>query len=145
MPSSWYYKFNAFVEAVAEKKHDFENDQFMIALIAAANPPDANDAVLTDLTEIADYSHCSTRVITKTSSGQTGGGTLSRAIIREQRADVRGRIRDAGIATHSGADSRRQPCRRHRGRSQPGDSDGNPCRRQPIDSGGMVVRAGAAR
>lgn len=72
MPTSTYYKVNAFVEAVAEKKHDFQNDEFMVALMAAANPPDAADAVLTDLTQIS-YTYCSTRVITKVSSGQTAG------------------------------------------------------------------------
>lgn len=67
-----FNKFNSFVEALAEKKHDLGTDQLKIALCNAANPPAASDAVLTDLTEIA-YTYCSSRTITRTSSAQTGG------------------------------------------------------------------------
>ena len=65
-----FNKFNSFVEAIAEKKHDLASDQLKIALSAVA--PTATDAVLTDLTEIA-YTNLSTRDITTTSSSQTSG------------------------------------------------------------------------
>jgi hypothetical protein len=67
-----FNKFNSFVEALAEEKHDFENDQLAVALCAAANAPGATDSVLADLTEIS-YANCSSRNITTASSGQTGG------------------------------------------------------------------------
>jgi hypothetical protein len=68
-----YVKFYSFVEAVCEKKHDLGADQLMVALTNASNAPDpATDAILTDLTEIA-YTYCSSRIITITSSAQTGG------------------------------------------------------------------------
>lgn len=67
-----YNKFNSFVEAATEKKHDLATDQLAVALTAAANPPLATNAVLLDLTEIA-YTNLSTRNITTTSSAQTGG------------------------------------------------------------------------
>lgn len=67
-----YNKFDSFVEAIAEKKHDLGSDVLTIALCAAANAPVAGNSVLADLTEIA-YTNCSSRVLTLTSSSQTSG------------------------------------------------------------------------
>lgn len=65
-----FQKFNSFVEAVAEKVHDFGTDQLKIALTNIA--PTSADAELTDLTEI-DYTNCSTRNVTTSSSAQAAG------------------------------------------------------------------------
>lgn len=67
-----YEKFNSFVEALAEKKHDLGSDTLKIALCAAANAPVAANGVLADLTEI-DYTNCSSRDLTVNSSSQTSG------------------------------------------------------------------------
>ena len=67
-----FNKFNPFVEAVMEGKHDFENDALQVALTTAAATPDASDGILTDLTEIS-YANLDSQVITTTSSVQTGG------------------------------------------------------------------------
>lgn len=67
-----YVKFNSFVEALAEKKHDLSSDTLKIALCAAANAPVAANSVLADLTEI-DYTNCSSRDLTVSSSAQTSG------------------------------------------------------------------------
>ena len=45
-----YNKFNSFVEALAEKKHDLSSDAVTVALCAAANAPVATNSVLGDLT-----------------------------------------------------------------------------------------------
>lgn len=65
-----YQKFNSFVEALAEKKHDLQGDTLKVALTAVA--PVAGNAVLADLTEIA-YTNLSDRTLTVASSGQTAG------------------------------------------------------------------------
>ena len=67
-----FNKFNSFVEAVAEKKHDLGSDQLTVALCAAANAPVATNTQLSDLTE-ATYTNCSTRDITTSTSSQTSG------------------------------------------------------------------------
>jgi hypothetical protein len=67
-----FTKFNAFVEAVAEKKHNLGSDQLVIALCAAANAPVAGNSVLADLTQIA-YTNLSSRNLTTASSAQTSG------------------------------------------------------------------------
>jgi len=67
-----FTKFNAFVEALAEKVHNLGSDQLVVALCAAANAPDAGDAVLTDLTEIA-YTNLSSRNVTTSASAQSSG------------------------------------------------------------------------
>lgn len=64
-------KVNAFVEALAEKKHDLGSDQLMVALTNTA-PTAAGSAVLADITEIS-YTNLSSRVITTTASAQTSG------------------------------------------------------------------------
>lgn len=65
-----YVKFQPFVEAMAEKKHNLGSDQLKVALTNSA--PSAANAVLTDITEIT-YTNCSTRNITTSSSAQTSG------------------------------------------------------------------------
>ena len=67
-----FNKFQAFVEAVAEKKHDLGSDQLVVALCAAANAPTATDATLSDLTQVA-YTNLSSRNVTTSSSSQTSG------------------------------------------------------------------------
>lgn len=65
-----YNKFQPFVEAVAEKKHNLGSDQLKVALTNSA--PAAANAVLTDITEIT-YTNLSSRNITTSSSAQTSG------------------------------------------------------------------------
>jgi hypothetical protein len=65
-----YNKLNPFVEAVAEKKHDLGADQLVVALTNTA--PNATDATLSQITEV-DYTYCSSRNLTRTSSSQTAG------------------------------------------------------------------------
>lgn len=72
MASSAFNKLNAFVEAVAEKKHDLGSDTLTLALCSAANAPVATDAVLADLTTIA-YTNLSTRVLAQSGSVQASG------------------------------------------------------------------------
>jgi hypothetical protein len=70
-----FNKFNSFVEALAEKKHNFSEsggDQIVVALCAAANAPVNTNTVLTNLTQIS-YTNCSTRNVVTASSSQTGG------------------------------------------------------------------------
>jgi hypothetical protein len=67
-----YNKFQQFVEDLAHKVHDLENDQLKVALTATANAPVATNSVLLDLTEIT-YTNLSSTDITTNSSGQTGG------------------------------------------------------------------------
>lgn len=68
-----YNKFESFVEALAEKKHDLGSDQLKVALCAVA--PVAGNAVLADLTEI-DYTNlvgANPLNLTTVSSAQTSG------------------------------------------------------------------------
>ena len=68
-----YNKFNPFIEAVFEKKHDFSADTFKIMLTNVA--PVATNGVKADLTEIAagnGYTAGGTAV-TVNASSQTGG------------------------------------------------------------------------
>lgn len=65
-----FNKFNAFVEAVAEKTHNLQSDQLTIALTNTA--PTSANAILTDITQIT-YTNLSTRNLTTTSSAQTSG------------------------------------------------------------------------
>lgn len=68
-----YTKFQSFVEAICEKKHDLGADQLRCAFTTLANAPDgATDAVLTDLTTIST-ANMDTTAIVRTSSSQTGG------------------------------------------------------------------------
>ncbi len=63
-----FNKFQAFVEALAEKKHNLGSDQLKIALTNVA--PVATNSILADLTEIS-YTNLSSRNITTVSSAQT--------------------------------------------------------------------------
>lgn len=65
-----FNKFQAFVEAVAEKKHNLGSDVLTIALTNTV--PVNTNAVLTDLTQIA-YTNLSARVPTISASAQTSG------------------------------------------------------------------------
>lgn len=67
-----FNKFQQFSEDVAHGVHDLGSDQLAVALCAAANAPEATDAVLADLTQIT-YTNLSSRNITTASSGQTTG------------------------------------------------------------------------
>ncbi len=65
-----YNKFNAFVEALAEKKHDLGSDALTVALTNSA--PSAANSVLADIAEVA-YTNLSSRALTIVSSQRTGG------------------------------------------------------------------------
>jgi hypothetical protein len=65
-----FTKFQPFVEALAEKKHNLGSDTLTVALTNTA--PSAANSVLTDITQIS-YTNCSSRAITTTSSTQTTG------------------------------------------------------------------------
>ncbi len=67
-----FTKFQPFVEALAEKKHNLGSDQIAVALCAAANAPVNTNAVLADLTQIA-YTNLSSRNVTTSASAQSGG------------------------------------------------------------------------
>jgi len=67
-----FNKFNAFVEALCEKKHDLSSDTIKVALCNAANAPTATDAVLTDLTTVSTTGLDDTTP-TIVSSSQTAG------------------------------------------------------------------------
>jgi hypothetical protein len=66
-----FVKFQKFVEALAEKKHNLGSDQIKIALSNTA-PNAATAGVLADITEIA-YTNLSSRNVTTSSSAQTAG------------------------------------------------------------------------
>lgn len=65
-----YNKFNSFVEAIAEGKHNLGADQLKIALTNTA--PSATNNVLADISEIS-YTNVSSRNLTTTTSVQTAG------------------------------------------------------------------------
>ena len=65
-----FNKFNAFVEALAEKKHDLGADTIKVALCNMA--PVATNSVLADLTTVS-VANLSPLTPTRTSSSQTGG------------------------------------------------------------------------
>lgn len=67
-----FNKFQSFVEAVAEKKHNLGSDTLTVALTAAANAPVNTNTVLANLTQ-ATYTNCSTRAVTTSTSAQTAG------------------------------------------------------------------------
>lgn len=67
-----YNKFNAFVEALAEKVHNLGSDTLEVALCAAANAPVATNSILGNLTQIS-YTNLSARTLTVSSSSQTSG------------------------------------------------------------------------
>lgn len=65
-----YVKFQPFVEALAEKKHNLGSDTLTVALTNTV--PAVTDSTLSQITQIS-YTNCSSRVITTTSSVQTSG------------------------------------------------------------------------
>lgn len=65
-----FVKFNSFVEALAEKKHDLGADQLKLALTNSA--PSAANTQLSDITEIT-YTNLSARNVTTSTSAQTSG------------------------------------------------------------------------
>lgn len=65
-----FNKFQPFVEAVAEKKHNLGSDQLVVALTNTV--PVNTNAVLTDITEIS-YTNLSSRNVTTSTSAQTSG------------------------------------------------------------------------
>jgi len=65
-----FQKFQAFVEAMAEKKHNLGSDQLKIALTSVA--PVNTNSILANLTEIS-YTNLSSRNVTTASSAQTSG------------------------------------------------------------------------
>ena len=65
-----FTKINAFVEAMAEKKHNLGSDTLKVALTNTAHT--STWSQLSELTEIS-YANCSARTITITSSTQTSG------------------------------------------------------------------------
>lgn len=65
-----FVKFNAFIEAVMEQKHNLQSDQLRVALTDTA--PSSTAAVLADIAQIT-YTNLSTRNVTVTSSSQTTG------------------------------------------------------------------------
>jgi len=65
-----FNKFNAFVEALAEKVHNLGSDSLKIAL--SNTVPTSSNSQLSHITEIS-YTNCSTRAVTTSSSSQTSG------------------------------------------------------------------------
>ena len=68
-----YTKFQSFVEALAEGKHDLGSDTLKVTFAAAANAPSASaDAVLADFTQIT-LTYVDSQTLTVSSSAQTSG------------------------------------------------------------------------
>ena len=65
-----FTKFQPFVEAVAEKKHNLGSDQLVVALTNTV--PVNTNSVLTNITQIS-YTNLSSRNVTTSSSAQTTG------------------------------------------------------------------------
>lgn len=65
-----FVKFYPFVEALAEKKHDFSTDTLKIALTNVS--PSLTNSQLSNITQIS-YTYCSDRTLITTSSSQTSG------------------------------------------------------------------------
>jgi len=67
-----YNKFDSFVEALAEEKHNFSSDTFVLALTDTGYAPAAANTCLANLTQIA-YTNLSDRTLVCSGHGQTGG------------------------------------------------------------------------
>ena len=68
-----YNKFNSFVEALAEGKHNLATDALKVALSNASNAPSASaDAVLADITTVS-VANLDNVTLSVTSSSQTSG------------------------------------------------------------------------
>lgn len=83
-----FQKFNAFTEALAEKKHNLGSDTLKIMLVNTA--PAATNAVKTDLTEIAS------------GNGYTAGGTAMEITSSSQTSGVYTLVGDDVVFTASG-------------------------------------------
>lgn len=70
-----FYKFNAFVEHLAEKTHNLGTDVLKIALTDTASSPSASNSVLADLTTVSttNISPATSLNLSPTSSAQTSG------------------------------------------------------------------------
>jgi hypothetical protein len=66
-----FQKFQAYPQALAEKKHNLSTDQLVILLTNTA-PNLATNAVTADITQIS-YTNCSTRNVTRSSASTTAG------------------------------------------------------------------------
>lgn len=71
MPTSSMGKFNSFVEYLAEKAIDLQNDTFKVVFCAAANAPTSSNTVLANLTTATTNADSVT--LTVSSSSQTSG------------------------------------------------------------------------
>lgn len=71
-----YNKFQPFVLAVAEGKHNLSTGQLRVALCAAANAPTAGNATLSQLTTISTANLDTTAVATASSSQTSGTYSL---------------------------------------------------------------------
>lgn len=79
MATLTYVKFQSFIEAVFEKKHNFASDQLRVYLSNAA-PNVTTNAVKADLAEITTGNgYAGSIAVTTTASSQTGG-TYSLAV-----------------------------------------------------------------
>jgi hypothetical protein len=67
-----FNKFDPFIQAALEGKHNLAADELKVALVAAANAPTGAEAVLGSLVEV-DYTFASPRVLTRLSAGQVAG------------------------------------------------------------------------
>lgn len=67
-----YNKFNSFVEAICEKKHNLSSDAITVALCDAAHAPIATNSVLADLTTVST-ANLDDVTPTVSSSSQVGG------------------------------------------------------------------------
>ena len=83
-----FNKFNSFVEAVAEKKHDLGSDTLKVMLTNVA--PDAADTVKTDITDIS------------AGNGYTAGGDAVAISSSEQTAGVYKLVLADNVWTASG-------------------------------------------
>lgn len=70
MPTASFNKFHAFVEAMAEKKHNLGSDTLTLFLTDTA--PVATNTVLANITQIS-YTNLSPRVVSVATSAQTNG------------------------------------------------------------------------